>query len=199
MARPRMFSEERALDGAMRLFWEKGYEAASTQELCAATGLGRSSIYNTFSSKHSLFVRALAHYLDSMTGRQSAILDDSARPATERLRDLFGSIIEQEEAGRRDGRGIGCLGVNTTAELAGRDPEVAGLLRRDSERRLGAMRDVIAAGQKAGEISTARSASAYAAFLNATIAGMRVSAQGGADRATLEGIAAAALDAVTPR
>ncbi|CAM5616019.1 TetR/AcrR family transcriptional regulator OS=Streptomyces alboniger OX=132473 GN=CP975_28210 PE=4 SV=1 [Streptomyces alboniger] len=71
MARPRTFDEERALDAAMHAFWVKGYEATSTQDLCEATGLGRSSIYNTFSSKHALFRRALARYMDAMnTGQQ---------------------------------------------------------------------------------------------------------------------------------
>ncbi|HEY4569169.1 MAG TPA: TetR/AcrR family transcriptional regulator, partial [Kribbella sp.] len=43
----------------MRLFWTSGYEATSTQDLCAATGLGRSSVYNTFTSKKALFQRTL--------------------------------------------------------------------------------------------------------------------------------------------
>ncbi|GAA3911534.1 TetR/AcrR family transcriptional regulator [Streptomyces gulbargensis] len=198
MARPRTFDEERALDGALRLFWENGYEATSTQELCEATGLGRSSIYNTFSSKHALFVRALARYLDAMADRQARILDDPARPVGARLRELFASVIDTDEANRRGGRGIGCFGVNSSAELAGRDPEVAGLLRRDLERRHADLSGALAAGQRAGEVSRAREAGAYASYLNAVIAGMRVSAQNGADRATLEAVADTALDALTP-
>ncbi|NUS02366.1 MAG: helix-turn-helix transcriptional regulator, partial [Nonomuraea sp.] len=59
MARPRTFEEDRAVEAAMRAFWDAGYEATSTQDLCAATGLGRSSIYNTFAGKRDLFERAL--------------------------------------------------------------------------------------------------------------------------------------------
>ncbi|MBD0423723.1 TetR/AcrR family transcriptional regulator [Streptomyces sp. TRM S81-3] len=198
MARPRTFDEERALDGAMRLFWETGYEAASTQALCEATGLGRSSIYNTFSSKHALFIRALANYLDTMADNQAAILGDPAQPPLTRLRNMFTSVIDTEEANRRERLGIGCLGVNSSVELSRRDPEAARLLQRDLERRLGTLQDLIASGQHAGEISGTRSAREFALFLNATVAGMRVSAQNGLDRSALESIADAALDALAP-
>ena len=49
----------------MHTFWANGYDATTTEDLCAATGLGRSSIYNTFTSKHELFRRALLRYVDS--------------------------------------------------------------------------------------------------------------------------------------
>ncbi|MEV0598821.1 TetR/AcrR family transcriptional regulator [Streptomyces sp. NPDC050315] len=198
MARPRTFDEERALTGAMRLFWEKGYEAASTQDLCEATGLGRSSIYNTFTSKHALFVRALAHYLDTMTANQTAILEDASQPPLARLRNLFSSVIDTEEANRHERLGIGCLGVNSSVELSRRDAEAAGLLQRDLERRLGGLQDVITSGQQAGEISRVRTAREFALFINATIAGMRVSAQSGLDRSALEAIADTVLSALTP-
>ncbi|WP_406463046.1 TetR/AcrR family transcriptional regulator [Streptomyces sp. NBC_00111] len=198
MARPRLFDEERALDAALRLFWLQGYEATSTQDLCEVTGLGRSSIYNTFSSKHTLFVRSLTRYLDSMTAGQHALLADTELPVPARLRALFTSVIDTEESNRRDGRGIGCLGVNTSTELSGRDPEVAALLRRDLELRIASLGDAITAGQHAGEISRRRRPDDLARFLNAVMAGMRVSAQNGADRTTLEAIAAGAMDSLTP-
>ncbi|MFB4423743.1 TetR/AcrR family transcriptional regulator [Streptomyces sp. QL37] len=198
MARPRLFDEEHALDAAMRLFWLQGYEATSTQDLCEATGLGRSSIYNTFSSKHALFVRSLTRYLDSMTAGQRTLLADTEVPAPARLRAMLTSVIDTEESNRREGRGIGCLGVNTSTELSGHDPEVTELLRRDLELRLASLGDVITAGQLAGEISRRRRPDDYARFLNAVVAGMRVSAQNGADRTTLEAIAAGAMDSLTP-
>jgi TetR/AcrR family transcriptional repressor of nem operon len=194
--RPRTFDEDRAVDAAMRTFWANGYEATTTEDLCAATGLGRSSIYNTFTSKHELFRRALLRYVETMTTFQLGILEDEGRAPVERLRALFSAVIDGEMATRRDGRSIGCLTVNTTVELAGRDPEAAEILDRDMERRAAALRIVIAAGQRAGGIRSGRDPVALARYLNAVIGGMRVAGQGGADRAVLQSIADTALDAL---
>lgn len=197
MARPRSFDEERALDAAMHAFWANGYEATSTQDLCEATGLGRSSIYNTFTSKHDLFRRALTRYMDGMNAGQLQILEDVERPAAERVRALFDRVIEGEFQQRRDGHSIGCLTVNTTVELAGRDPEAAALLERDLAARLAALGATIRVGQQDGDITSGRDADTLARYVNAVIGGMRVSAQGGADRATLQAIADTAMDALT--
>lgn len=198
MARPRTFDEERALDAAMHAFWVNGYEATSTQDLCDATGLGRSSIYNTFSSKHELFQRALARYMDSMTSIQVEILDDAGRTPMERLRALFTRIVDSEfECREGDGHSIGCLTVNTTVELAGRDPEAAEMLARDLAVRLAAISAVIRTGQGSGDITSERDPGDLARFLNAVIGGMRISAQGGADREALTAIADTTLDALT--
>ncbi|MEV6977934.1 TetR/AcrR family transcriptional regulator [Kitasatospora sp. NPDC093806] len=196
MARPRTFDEDRALDAAMLAFWANGYEATSTQDLCAATGLGRSSIYNTFSSKHDLFKRALARYIELMTVPQTALLEDPRTPPLERIRVLFARIVDGEFEQRPEGRSIGCLTVNTIVELAGRDAEAAELVLRDQGLRLASLAAVIAAGQRAGEISARRTPDELARFLNAVIGGMRVAAKGGADRPAVEAIAATALDAL---
>ncbi|MFH8500298.1 TetR/AcrR family transcriptional regulator [Streptomyces coeruleorubidus] len=199
MARPRMFDEERALDAAMRVFWERGYEATSTQDLCDATGLGRSSIYNTFQSKRDLFGRALARYLDTMTAAQTAVLDDVERPALDRVRALLAQVVESEaECQVGSGRALGCLGVNTVVELAARDHEAAAVLERDTMRRLALFRAVMEAGRRDGSITASRDPEALARFLNAMVAGLRVSSQGGAGRADLEAIAETAVGALAP-
>jgi AcrR family transcriptional regulator len=199
MARPRKFDEERALDAAMRVFWERGYEATSTQDLCDATGLGRSSIYNTFQSKRDLFGRALARYLDTMTAAQTAVLDDVERPAVDRVRALLAQVVESEaECQAGSGRALGCLGVNTVVELAARDHEAAAVLERDTTRRLAAFRAVMEAGRRDGSITASRDPEALARFLNAMVAGLRVSSQGGAGRADLEAIVETAVGALVP-
>jgi AcrR family transcriptional regulator len=197
MARPRTFDEEGALDAAMRTFWEKGYEATSTQDLCDATGLGRSSIYNTFKSKHDLFERVLARYIDSMTTAQLAVLEDTRHSAADRLRTLFAMVVDGETEHRTGDRGLGCLTVNTTVELVARDSRAAEMLDRDTRRRLTALRAVLQEGQREGSITSSRDAGALARFVNAAIGGMRISSQGGADRAALESIAEITMDALT--
>ena len=194
--RPKKFDEEQALDAAMRTFWANGYEATSTEDLCRATGLGRSSIYNTFTSKHELFKRALVRYTELMTANQLTLLEDETRSAGERLRGLFDAIIAGEVENRRDDRGIGCLTVNTTVELAARDPEAADLVARDQQRRLGALEAVVRVGQRDGEFTSKREPAELARFVNAVIAGIRVAGQGGADIPALKAIAATALEAL---
>ncbi|MFB4312785.1 TetR/AcrR family transcriptional regulator [Actinomadura sp. 21ATH] len=190
MARPRNFDEDRAVEAAMRAFWTAGYEATSTQDLCAATGLGRSSIYNTFRSKHDLFERALRRYMEI---KDAATLEALKGEGTfrERIAVLLRGMIEED---CRDG--IGCLVVNSEIELAPRDPVIAELLRRNYGRRLEALRAAIEEAQRNGEIDAERDARGLAHFVIATISGLRVAARAGAGREALEAVAETALRAL---
>ncbi|MGW2158428.1 TetR/AcrR family transcriptional regulator [Nonomuraea sp. NPDC001699] len=196
MARPRSFDEDQALDTAMRTFWANGYESTSTRDLCEALGLDRSSVYNAFTNKRELFKRALTRYMDATTADQLRILDDPELPAIDRVRALFAKILRTEAENRRDGHGLGCLTVNTTMELAARDPEISLMLARDAERRLVSLGTAIRSGQRDGDIGSTRDPAELARFLNAVIAGIRVAAQGGADDDAIAAIAATAMDAL---
>ncbi len=171
----------------MRAFWTAGYEGTSTQDLCVATGLGRSSIYNTFSSKRDLFERALRRYMASKNADTFAVLDGPGT-AKEKLRALLWRVVDAPEDDP-----LGCLVVNTTIEMAPSDPEVAALLRADLDRRTAALVAVIRAGQSAGEIDDRSDPADLAQFVIATIGGMRVAVRGGATRATLAGIVETAM------
>ncbi|MCC3318169.1 TetR/AcrR family transcriptional regulator [Nocardia africana] len=187
MARPKQFDEPQAVDAAMRAFWSAGYEGTSTQDLCAATGLGRSSIYNTFTSKHDLFERALRRYMESKNADTFELLDGPGS-VREKIEALLWRVVDAPEDDP-----LGCLVVNTTVEMGPRDPEVAAMLRADLDRRMSALVAVIRGGQSSGEIDGRADPSDLAQFVVATIGGMRVAARGGASRETLAGIAEVAL------
>ncbi|MFF0445180.1 TetR/AcrR family transcriptional regulator [Streptomyces sp. NPDC004609] len=197
MGRPREFDEGRAVEAASRVFWSKGYEATSTQDLCDATGLGRSSIYNTFTSKHHLFLRALTHYADTMTDRQARLLGEGGGSALERIRALLALIVRSEMETRDGGVSVGCFVVNTLTALAARDAGAAEVLDRDLRRRLALLRAVVEDGKRDGSITSSGDAEGLAWYLVAVVSGMRVAAQAGAGRAELDRIAAAGVDSLS--
>lgn len=84
--RPREFDERAALDAAMRVFWEKGYEGASLDDLTTAMGINRSSLYSTFGDKEALFRRVMAHYREGpMSFMLQALRLPTARNVIEAL------------------------------------------------------------------------------------------------------------------
>lgn len=185
--RPREFDEARALDAAMRAFWRAGYEATSTQDLCAATGLNRSSIYNTFHSKRALFERALDRYMSVRTDWLVELLDQPA-PIREKVREVLWRAVDPP-----DGDPLGCLVVNSLVELSPRDAEIGAALARDQTRRYEALRGAFDSARRGGELRSEADPSALAHFVMATISGMRVMARGGADRTALTSVAETAL------
>ena len=86
MARPKGFDEETALAAALEVFWEKGFEATSVQDLTERMGIQKASLYNTFGDKRALFVRALDAYSTDTIAWYRQILDLD-RPGT--VREAF--------------------------------------------------------------------------------------------------------------
>jgi AcrR family transcriptional regulator len=86
MGRPKGFREETALDAAMRVFWEKGYEGTSLDELTRAMNINRSSLYSTFGDKETLFRRVIDRYRAGPMGFLSeALKQPTARTVVESL------------------------------------------------------------------------------------------------------------------
>ena len=84
LGRPREFSEQAALDAAMRVFWERGYEGASLDDLTRAMGINRSSLYASFGDKEELFKRVIARYAEGpMTFIHQALQQPTARAVVE--------------------------------------------------------------------------------------------------------------------
>ncbi len=191
MARPRAFDERAVLDAAAAQFRVHGYADTSTEQLCEAAGLRRSSLYNAFKSKDELFVQALGHYAATMRGHQESILTDTSLSGAERIQKLIGAIVGEERAARSEGHAAGCMGVHAlmNPDLRARDERIARILERDLRERLDMLEGAIQAGRMDGSIPDGPDAREGALLINALIAGLRVAAQSGVTPEVLHRIA----------
>ena len=118
--RPKIFVEELALKKAAELFWEKGYEATSTEDLIKVMGLQRGSFYHTFKSKKELFINAINDHEINSFNEFKKNLDESHAPI-QLIKSLFLEIVNCPPEEHKKG----CFAGNTIAELSGIDEELA--------------------------------------------------------------------------
>ncbi|MFG2333380.1 TetR/AcrR family transcriptional regulator [Streptomyces sp. NPDC048604] len=196
MARPRQFDEDRVIDAAMDTFWRKGYEATSTRDLCESTGLGPSSLYNTFGGKRQLYLRALDRYYETAPADQLELL---AGPGTavERMRALMTHAVDADVT-TGSAAPPGCFAVNAAIETATLDPDVRHVVRRTFDRVEDALRTVVTAGQAAGEIRTDRDPTTLARQVQSAYYGLRVLSRVHSDRDALLATADGTLESLRP-
>jgi TetR/AcrR family transcriptional repressor of nem operon len=194
MPRPREFDADAALDRALDVFWTKGYEATTLDDLCAATGLSRSSLYGTFGGKRDLLLRSVDRYVTRRVPDIAAIL---AQPGS--LREAFaalaGRFVDQivSGAGRR-----GCFLGNCAAELPRSDRAALARVRQGLAQTEATFRAALARGAARGELPADADVDALARFLTAGFQGLRLVGKVNPDRAVLEGIAATMLRCLDP-
>ncbi|CAM4295787.1 helix-turn-helix domain-containing protein [Paenibacillus phoenicis] len=106
----------------MELFWEKGFERTSIQDLVDRTGVHRGSLYDTFGDKNQLFLNCLDRFQEVTKDQAFRILEEDGEPK-ELLQLYFDSLIDvalNNETGRR-----GCFIANTAMELGAVDSEIS--------------------------------------------------------------------------
>jgi TetR/AcrR family transcriptional repressor of nem operon len=189
MARPREFDSDAALDRAMHVFWSKGYEATSLDDLCEVTGLSRSSLYATFGSKRNLLLQSVDRYVEQRNPHIAAIL---AQPVS--IRDAFAALARQfidqivSGPGRR-----GCFLGNCAAELPRSDRAALARVRQGLEATQATFHDALVRAKNRGELPSRTDADALARFLTAGFQGLRLMGKVTPNRAVLEDIAATML------
>jgi TetR/AcrR family transcriptional repressor of nem operon len=126
MARPRSFDPDEALDAARDVFWQKGFQGTSLDDITAATGLAKPSLYAAFGDKNALFLKVLDRYHARIVANAERILNErpSARDAIERWLKGFVPFCSGIKGSR------GCLSVNTAADGASDQKEVRNSIAR---------------------------------------------------------------------
>ena len=189
MARPKEFDREAALAAAMRLFWAKGYDATSTDDLRHAIGIGRQSLYDTFGGKRTLYLEALRRYQDDSVAARIKTLRAAASPLS--AIEQFLVAVARETPTQR---AMGCMGVRAICDFGTSDPDVSALGKSAGTVVESALEDTLRKAKAKNEVRSSLNVRAAAQFLQATLTGLKVAARAGSTPNALRGIAEVAVD-----
>lgn len=190
--RPLEFDPDTALTAAMHLFWRKGYENTSMQDLLEAMQISKSSLYQAFGGKQALFERCMARYGDLMIGQLHDALA-SASSGLGFIRQFLESVLD-EARGVCEARG--CLVLNTANEFARRDPLIAEVVAQGLGRLHGVMLAAVRRAQEEGDVAPESDAVMLANYLVSSMSGLKTLSKAGADEASLRGTIAFVLKAL---
>lgn len=187
--RPLSFDRDQAVQRAMLLFWQHGYEATSLSQLTAALGVPPSSIYTAFGDKKGLFLAAVQRYVTGGPVSASSIIQGaaSARKAAQSL--LREAAIGYTAAGTPRGCLLASSAISCSP-VASDVQQVLARIRRGIQREL---RDKLRQGRQRAELPADTDVDALAAHTMAVIQGMSTLARDGASRAALLRVAEQAM------
>ena len=187
MARPREFDTDSALDSAIAVFREHGFEGTSAQMLVDAMGIGRQSLYAAFGDKWQLYCSAVRRYGMGECSAHFDALRSGAR-AIDGIEAMLRRVVETGDQP--------CLGVSSIYEFGASRPDLQEINELLARSVCGAIAARIRDAQREGDVATGLNPDAVAEFLIAGIAGIRVAGRSGADHATLTNLADMALRAL---
>ncbi|MES2450121.1 MAG: TetR/AcrR family transcriptional regulator [Pseudomonadota bacterium] len=189
--RPRTFDRQSAVNAAMRLFWERGYEAVSLSDLTGAMGIRSSSLYVAFGSKEALFREAVKSYVAGEADATAAVLaaGDTARIAIRALLDRAAGRVA------REGEPLGCLVMLGVIHHAPENDHIAAYLVAQREVAGRAIHGRILRGIADGDVPGTADVDGLAAFYVAILRALSLSARDGAKQPELAGIVDRAMAA----
>jgi AcrR family transcriptional regulator len=184
--RPRAYDPETALRHAIQAFWKAGYSGTSVDDIAAATGMNRPSLYLAFGDKRALYLKALDHYWQlGYAAMDEALAYD--RPIAEALMRVYDRALGMYFSG--DGHPRGCFAIGTATTEAVEDPKIRSALMEGLRTLDDGFAARIRAAQQSGEISRDADPMVLAMLASATLHSIAIRARSGASRAELEQLA----------
>ena len=179
--RPRNFDEDKALNGAMLLFWEKGLSATSLDDLASAMKMNRPSIYNAFGNKDAIYRKALARFCGQLDHGLEATLG-SDLPLQDAVRAFYRQAISVY-CGTNPA--MGCLMICTAPGEAFSHPEVGTDLKDLINRLDAGFAARLEQAKQGGEIHEDADAALTASLLQATLQTIALRARAGTPKSEL--------------
>jgi AcrR family transcriptional regulator len=203
MARPRSFDHDHVLHAAERQFRTTGYNGTSVDDISAATGLGRGSLYATFDGKHGVLMQAMTGYYTRLAQFAPKALTGPDEDALERLRAyllraVHGVPLAADVPPAPDRGAATCFGAKMALEIGTSDPEVQRLADDCFSVLTTAVADCVRAAQRHGDIDPDADPDDLAYLLLTIVRGTDVVGAYGHSPARLTSIAESAF-ALLPR
>ncbi|MGW9713057.1 MULTISPECIES: TetR/AcrR family transcriptional regulator [Streptomyces] len=195
MPRPRSFDERHVLEQARERFWAGGFAGTRMDDIAAATGLGKGSLYGAFGDKTKLFHLVFDDWCARIVEVAGGPL--AGGPDAEAWTRLSAYVHLMAENTASDTERRGCLLAKGAAELAQHDPAVAARSSETMTALLGLLRTEISAAQRHGDIDAAADPDHLAALLLTVVRGIEAVGKAGLGPEALRGVADTAM-AVLP-
>ncbi|SDG12578.1 TetR/AcrR family transcriptional regulator [Pseudomonas abietaniphila] len=187
MARPREFDEEQALNAAVEVFREHGFEGTSAVMLTESMRIGRQSLYATFGDKWNLYLAALRHYSSSeVTAHLATVRGQSDGYAG--IAAFLDRVVHEAHRG--------CLGIGSICEFGDTESEISQIRQTMGSVLRNGVAEQVRIAQSEGHISPDLDPESVVDFLLASVTGIRIAARGGADQAHLASLKEMALRAL---
>jgi TetR/AcrR family transcriptional regulator, transcriptional repressor for nem operon len=192
MPRYKQFKKETVLEAASEIFHRKGYNGTSIDDILKATGLSRSSLYDSFRDKHTLYLEALEFYKTRERNGYET-MNSTAMNGMEKIQTLFREVVNHLITHPDDN---GCLMVNAAAEMSKRCEKTSQVICNNKEDIAHLFTIWLTDAQDRGVISLSKEPASYSAFLFNSLCGLKVLSQSGAVKSELENVAKVTLDAI---
>ena len=191
--RPPAYDADTALNAAMRTFWKSGYAATSLDDITAATGMNRPSLYAAFGDKHAIYLKALERY-----GAAAQAAFATALTFTKSLREdfdrVFASALDTYTAAGTDAQG--CFLISTATVEATHDPQVREALTASLRRMDAAFEGRLRFALEQGETLPSTDLKGLAGMTGALLHTIAIRARAGESRADLERLVASGLNLI---
>lgn len=192
MPKTKLFNKENVLEAAAGIFKQKGYNGTSIDDILNATGLSRSSLYDSFHDKHNLYLQSLEHYKVSNDEKLETI-DQKNLDGFQKIESLFKGVVNHLVEHPNDN---GCLLVNAAAEMSKQCYKTSQVLCNNKDEVEDLLTGWLTDAKEHNVLKLSKPPKVYGQFLYNTLCGLRVMSQSGASKAELNNIVRVALDSL---
>jgi AcrR family transcriptional regulator len=188
--RPRAYEPDVALAKALDLFRKDGFAATSLDDLSAATGMNRPSLYGAFGDKRELYIKSYQRYRDDARAAMIEIFRGEL-PVRKRLERIYAIALDIYLGGESP---RGCFTVMTAASEAVADPDIRAMVLEGFTELDKAFAACFRQAKEKGEVPASADPIALSQLASATIHSIAIRARAGVPRKELEAIVKSAID-----